>query len=201
MRPESKIYSRYFTYIKPLVRIPLVRTYGTTIFTILIMTIFIFFAIKPTVETILVLQKKLDDSNQLLAKLDKKAESLSLGKRNYDNLDPGIKNKIQSAIPDSINLKSIIQTLEGSAKNHDATVSALQIQPQLLEIKSDTKLGTLQEIGFTFNVEGDYSNLNSILQDLVLSSRLISIDSLSINKVSEGKGVVMSISGKAWYFK
>lgn len=201
MRPESKIYSRYFTYIKPLVRIPIIRTYGTTIFTILIMTIFIFFAIKPTVETILVLQKKLEDSNQLLAKLDKKAESLSLGKRNYDNLDPGIKNKIQNAIPDSIELKSIIQTLEASAKNHDASVSALQIQPQVLETKSDTKLGMLQEIGFTFNVEGDYSKLNSILQDLVLSSRLLSIDSMSINKTSEGKGVVMSISGKAWYFK
>lgn len=201
MRHESNIYSRYFTYIKPIVRLPIIRTYGTTIFTLLIMTLFVFFAIKPTIETILILQKKLEDSNQLLSKLEKKAESLSLGKRNYDNLDLGIKNKIQNAIPDSVDLKSVIQTLEGSAKTHDASVSALQIQPQVLESKSDNKIGVLQEIGFTFNIEGNFQNLNSILQDLISSSRLISIDSLSMNRISEGKGIVMSISGKAWYFK
>lgn len=201
MRNKSNKYFRYFTYIKPLVRLPIVRTYGTTIFTILIMTIFVFFAIKPTVETILVLQKKLDDSNQVLEKLKKKAESLSLGKKNYDNLDSSVKNRIQATIPDSVELKSVTQTLEEAAKLNDASISALQIEPQVLETKLDNKIGTLSEIGFTFNVEGSYSNVVLLLQDLSTSSRLISIDKLSISKVSEGQGVIMSTSGKAWYLK
>lgn len=201
MRSQTSRYSRYFTYVKPLVRLPIVRTYGTTIFTIIAAAIFVFFAIKPTVETILILQKKLDDSNQVLEKLQKKAEGLSLGKQNYDNLDPSIKNRIQAAIPDSVELKSVIQTLEGTARTHDATISALQIQPQILEPKLGNLVGILSETNFTFNIEGRYQNLISILQDLATSSRLISIDNLSITKSTEGAGVIMSISGKAWYLK
>lgn len=201
MRSQTSKYSRYFTYVKPLVRLPIVRTYGTTIFSILVMTIFVFFAIKPTVETILLLQKKLDDSNQVLKKLQKKAEDISLGKQNYDNLDSSVKNRIQAAIPDSIELKTVILTLESMAKIHDATISALQIQPQILESKLENQVGTLSEINFTFNIEGKYQNLISILQDLATSSRLLSIDNLSITKPTEGTGVIMSISGKAWYLK
>lgn len=200
MRRGSK-YSRYFTYVKPLVRFPIVRTYGTTIFNILLMIVFIFFAIKPTIETILTLQKKLEDSNQVLEKLQKKGEDLSLGKRNYDNLDSSIKNKIHAAIPDAVELRSVIQTLEGAASIHNASISALQIQPQVLETRLGSNIGTLSEVAFTFNVESAYEDLTSILRDLSTSSRLISIDNLSISKISEGQGVVMSISGKAWYLK
>src|SRR3989344_2923498 len=121
MKDRQKNYSRYFTYIKPLAKLPIVRTYGTTIFTIFIITIFIFFAIKPTIETILILQKKLDNSTLLLEQLQKKSQDLSAGRQNYENLDSSVKSKIATAIPDSIELKSIIQTLEGAANLHNAS--------------------------------------------------------------------------------
>ena len=201
MKSESSFYSRYFTYIKPVTKLPMVRTYGSIIFTLLIMLIFIYFAIKPTVETILVLQKKLADEELVLQKITKKASDLSLGKQNYDNLDSQIKTKVQSAIPDNVELKSLIQALEQTAKNHDASVSALQIQPLTLETKKENILGTISEVSFTFNIEAQYLNMISFLQDLRVSSRLISIDSLSLNKVSEGSGLIMSIMGKAYYVK
>lgn len=200
MRGKS-IYSGYFTYIKPVVRLPIVRTYGTAIFTIFIMAIFVSFAIKPTVETILVLQKKLENSNQVLEQIKIKAENLSLGKQNYQDLDPSVKGRIQSAIPDTVELKTLIQTLEGVARKYEASVSALQILPQTLETKQENKVGMVSEIDFIFNIEGDYRNLISILQDFQTSSRLVSIDKLILTKISEGPGVIMSISGKALYIK
>lgn len=201
MRSESQIYSRYFTYIKPITRAPIVKTYGSTIFTLLVTAIFIFFAIKPTVETILVLQKKLEDSNQVLKKVNQKANNLSAGKANFEKLDSGLKDKLSAAIPDTVSLRSVIQSLEQSAKVHEASISALQIQPLLLETKRDHQPGTLAEISFTFNVEGQYKNLISLLQDLRSRARLISIDSLSLSKLSEGGGLIMSITGKAYYLK
>lgn len=201
MRDKSSIYSRYFTYIKPFVGIPIVKTYGSTIFTFLVMTIFIVFAVKPTVETIIVLQKKLDDSNDVLKKINQKANDLSLAKQNYDKLDLSLKSKISATIPDSFQLKSIAQILESAAKNHNASVSAFQIQPLVLEPKAQNSTGTISEIGFTFNVTGAYQNLVSILQDLKGSSRLISIDSLSLAQVNEGGGLIMSLSGKTYYIK
>ena len=201
MKSESSFYSRYFTYIKPVTKLPVVKTYGSTIFTLLIMLGFIYFAIRPTIETILILQKKLADQEQVLQKITKKANDLSLGKQNFDNLNPQVKFKIQSAVPDNVELKSLIQVLEQTAQNHSASVSALQIQPLTLEVRKENVLGTISEIAFTFNIEGQYANMISFLQDLKTSSRLISIDSLSLNKVSEGSGLIISIMGKAYYVK
>lgn len=201
MKPTSLIYSRYFTYIKPFTKLPIIRTYGSTIFTLIIISLFIFYAIKPTTETILVLQKKLADSTEVLDKVNKKANNLSLGKQNYENLNSSIKNKISQSIPDTAQMKSVTQTLEQTAQRHEASISALQIQPLSLETKVENQLGTLSEIGFTFNVEGKYENLVSILSDLKISERLISVENISLSKVNDGSGLIMSISGKAYYIK
>lgn len=201
MRNKSNIYFRYFTYIKPIAKFPIVKTYGSTIFTILVMIIFILFAIKPTVETILILQKKLEDSNQILIKLQEKGEKLSLGRENYENLNPSIETKIQAAIPNTAEFNNVIQILEGTAARYEASISALQIQPHTLEVKEENKVGIISEISFIFNVEGAYQNLISILQDLKTSSRLISTDNITLTKVSDEGGVIMSISGKVWYIR
>lgn len=201
MKPQSKIYSRYFTYIKPITQLPIIKTYGSTIFTLLVMIIFILYAIKPTLETILVLQKKLADETQILEKVDQKANNLAKARENYENLDPGLKSKIEAAIPETINLKTVTQTLEQTAEKYEASISALQIQPLVVETKVENQLGTLSEIAFTFNVEGQYKNLILLLQDLKSSDRLISIDSSSLSKLSEGAGLIMSLSGKAYYIK
>ncbi len=201
MNNRSAFYSRYFTYIKPLTRLPIVKNYGSTIFSLLIITTLVYFAIKPTVETILILQKKIADADAVLQKVTQKAENLSQGKKNYDNLDQNIKDKISAAIPDSINLKPLLQTFEQAARNHEASVSALQIQPLTLDTKTTDKLGLLTEVKFTFNAEGSYNNLTALLQDLKVSKRLVSIDSLSLSKTSDGKTLILSLSGKAFYLK
>lgn len=201
MKPQSQIYSRYFTYIKPIGKLPIVRTYGSTIFTLVVMVIFILFAIRPTIETILILQKKLADSTAVLEKINQKANDLTIGKQNYDHLDQTIKTAISTAIPDSANLKTLIQTLEQAAGRHEASISALQIQPLVLEVKNESGVGKPSDILFTFNVEGAFMNLVALLQDLKTSSRLISIESLSLSKLSEGSGLIMSITGKAFYIK
>lgn len=202
MNNKSTIYSRYFTYIKPFTKLPVVRNYGSTIFTLFTITILTFFAIKPTIETILVLQKKLADSDAVLQKITQKANNLSLGKKNYDNLDQNIKDAISTAIPDSVTIKSVTQTLEQTAKFHEASISALQFQPIVIDVKSEDKVGLISEIPFTFNTEGTYQNLIALLQDLKTSSRLVSVDSVSISKIVDGGAtLIMSLSGKAYYLK
>ena len=80
-------------------------------------------------------------------------------------------------------------------------MSALQIQPLVVDTKVDERMGTLSEIAFTFNTEGDYTNLIALLQDLKTSSRLISIENLPISKVIDSQTLIMSLSGKAYYLK
>jgi len=201
LRNKSSLYSRYFTYIKPIGKLPIVKNYGPTIFTLLTISLLIFFALKPTVETILVLQKKLANQKEVLQKVNQKANDLALGKRNFDNLDPGIKEKISAAVPDKVNLKSLIESLEETARAYEASVSAMQIQPFVIEETIENKMGSLAEVSFTFNVEGGYENLTALLQDLKGSSRLISVENLSLSKTAETENLIMSLSGKAFYLK
>jgi len=137
---ESNRYSRYFTYIKPLTRLPIIKTYGPAIFSLLTMSIFIVFAIRPTIETIIVLQKKLADADKIVAQINEKTDNLSKGRENYQLLSQNIKNKIRAAIPDNIDIKSLSQALETSAKTNEASISALQIQPLILENTTNCKL-------------------------------------------------------------
>ncbi len=201
MTKESSRYFRYYTYIKPIANLPLVKNYSPTIFTLITITIFIFFAIKPTVETIFVLQKRLDNTQQVLNEVTKKAEALSLGKQNYEKLDPNIKTKILSAIPDNVGLKSLIQSLEQTTLKNQASISALQIQPLTVTSKEAGTIGGLSEVSFVFNVEGKYQDLLSILQELKRSARLISIDNIAFNRLETEGGLVMSLTGKAYYIK
>lgn len=198
---ESNLYSRYFTYIKPLTRLPIIKTYGPAIFSLLTISVFVVFAIRPTLETILVLQKKLTDADKIIAQIKEKTDNLSKGRENYQLLSQDIKNKIRASVPDNIDIKSLSQILEVSAKTNEASISALQIQPLILENKANENKNQLGEILFTFNIEGSYSTLTSVLRDLKLSNRLISIDKLNFNKVAEGKNIIMSINGKAYFLK
>ncbi len=201
--PSSNVrYSRYFTYIQPVLKSPIVKTYGTYTLTFFTMAIFIIFAIKPTIETIIVLQKKIEDSNLVLEKINKKSEDLSLGKQNYQALDPTIRQKINMAVPDTLSLKTLIQSLEQAANTNQASISALQVQPVTIESKDPNSVSTaLGEIEFTFNIEGSYNTLLTVLKQIQSSTRLISIENLLFNKALDGNILLLSVTGKAYYLK
>lgn len=202
MAKGSARYFRYFTFILPIGNIPFVKNYGPTTATILVMIIFILFAIKPTVASIIVLQKKIEDANKILQQIDQKTKDLNLAKQNYESLDNSIIFKIQSAIPDTITVNTITSSLEQSATKSEASISALQLQPITIEPKKDSQIRKLAEVEFTFNIEGTYPKLVLVLQDLRKTNRLITISSLSFRNTEEqNPNLVMSMRGKAYFLK
>lgn len=201
MNPNHR-YSRYFTYIQPVLKIPIVKSYGGIIINLLALSVFIIFAIKPTVETILVLQKRLEDSNKVLEEISQKSENLSIAKRSYSEMDSSIKAKVQTAVPTSVSLKTLTTSLENIALNNEASISALQIQPLTIRsVTSSSMDKKLQELSFTYNVEGSYASLVNILKDLQETVRVISIDSLILNKTDVSSNLLMSVTGKAYYLE
>lgn len=194
-------YFRYFTYIEPVMKAPLIKTYGSLILTILTLSIFTIFAIKPTIETIIILQKKLADQQQILAAVNKKSQNLSLGSNNYKTLvAQGIKEKINSQVPNSAAIGELSKSLEDSAKVPQASISAIQYQTITISPATSSATPTLMEIPFIYNIEGTYSALLTVLQNLDTGSRLITINSLNFAKLEEGN-LLLSVSGKAYYLK
>ena len=194
-------YFRYFTYIEPIIRAPLVKTYGTLIMTIVLLIIFVLFAIKPTIETIFLLLKDLENQKSTLAQLKKKRGDLTLAIKNYNSLDSNILSSIETSIPKSTRIDQLVTSLENAASIPEASISALQFQPITIEPPANVTSNALTEISFTFNIEGSYQNLMIILNNLRQSPRLISMDKVLFSKLSTSSLLLMSISGKAYYIK
>lgn len=200
MTPTNR-YSRYYTYIKPLISSQVVKSYGVWTFSALTIIIFVIFAIKPTVETISALQQKLEISKQTLEKVNQKVQNLQQGRQNYEQLGPVTITKINLAVPTQISLKSLIEPLEQAARANQASISALQIEPVTISQKEQNQSLTLDKIKFTFNIEGSFTNLLKLLQQLQKSSRLISIDSIVLNKAPDSITILMSVTGHSYYLK
>lgn len=201
MTSRSTKYFRYYTYIEPIIKNPIIKTYGYAIFTIIMTIVFILFAIKPTLQTIVLLQKELENQLNALSKIDKKIEDLQIAQKNYLSLDEELKSKIEMSVPDNPSLPSLIRSLEGTTLGTEASISALQFQPIVIEEKKTSENYTIQEISFTFNIEGTYDTLKKILNNLRNDTRVVTIDNLSFNKVEGGRTILLSVTGKVYYLR
>lgn len=160
------------------------------------------FAVRPTISTILNLQKNIADDKKVLASLEEKANNLTLAKQNLENLNPETKNKIEKLLPAKTNVTSLISSLKESSGN-TASISALQIQPvNLINENTDTTKAKMNvgEINFSYNIQGSFSQLLVILQNLNRSSRLIKIDNIVLSRQAN-VSTILSVNGKAYYLK
>lgn len=193
--------TKYFTYIKPILRNKAARTYGPVMFSLVTIAIFSVFAVKPTVETIISLQKSISEQNELLDKVTTKADNLVLGRRNYQNIDSEVRIKLESLIPNSLFLPTIINNLNALAISNQASISAIQFQPSVLEPTPESlnKNAGLKEITFIINTQGSYNSLVNFLTNLS-NERLIEVQSIIFNKTEENP-LSMTINAKAYYLK
>lgn len=194
-------YSKYYVYIKPVIGNQYVKSTAPYIFSILAIIIFVIFAIRPTILTIISLQKNIKDNQQVLAVLDQKSQDLTDGKRNLDNLDPNIKTLINTRLPDTVEVTTLINDLQTAALK-TASISALQVQPITIysNTSSNPSKKNIGEVLFSLNIQGSYPQLLQALDNIAKTPRLLNITSAIFSK-SAGGEIGLSVSGKAYYLK
>ncbi len=199
MQPK---FSRYYTYIKPIARNKFVRSYATTIFNLIAISIFAFYAIRPTVITILALHKSLDEQKSILTSVVSKRNSLAQGRTNLENLDPDVKTKLQNLIPAEPDLPVISAILGSLVAKYEATIAGIQFQPVTLDplVLTPNKDAVISEAEFSMSVQGTYSQLSGILESLKKLERLINIKTVSMNRL-DGGTILMLVNAKAYYLK
>lgn len=199
MNPKK---SRYFTYIRPIIKSKFAKTYSSLIFSLITISIFSYYAIRPTVTTILSLQKSIDEQTTVLNSLKEKVDNLVKGKRNYENIPPSVKTKLTNLVPDNQALPTLINSLTYAANDAEASISGIQIQPVQLESKNSllSKTAEIKQVDFTFNAQSSFANLMKLLTNLKRNDRLVTITAVSFIQPLEGN-LVMSITGKTHYIK
>jgi Tfp pilus assembly protein PilO len=199
MKPQ---FSRYYTYIRPILKNKTVKTYSSLVFSLFMVVIFSLFAIKPTITTIVALQKSIDEQEKLLEQIQKKGQDLEVGKKNYDQIDSDTKLMLLGLIPNSTSIPSLIDSLSSLAASFDASMSGVQIQPVDLQGSPSrlSKQAGLKEIEFTLSVQGSYIQLTDFLDALYRIDRLINIQTVAFSKQVDG-GLTMTVNARANFIK
>lgn len=198
--PKSK-----YEELIPALKSQKAQQFTTIVLTILAFCFFSLFAVTPTVTTILDLQKQVDDSDFVNQKLTEKIVNLNTLQRKYTELSTTIP-LIFAAIPLTPNTNDFAGQIQALASDSNVTLAQFNItkidlysnKPPTLIPLGGTTLGTFD---FSIEAHGSFIQLKTFMNSLAHFERIISIDSISINKPDEKKSdYTANIKGET-YFK
>jgi Tfp pilus assembly protein PilO len=195
-------FSRYYTFVRPILKNQKVQNYSTIAFSMIAVLIFSLFAIRPTISTILSLQKSIVEEKSIVDKLQTKAVNLTKAQEELAKIPASTVSKVDNLLPDRTEVTALSDDLTNLAAANDASISALQYQPLEL-VGQAAQLNpnpTLKEIDFTMNMSGSYPKIINLLNSLANSSRLIKIDTINLTQ-TETQVLIVSIIGKAYYLQ
>lgn len=191
---------------------PNIKIYLELILSLTTIIIFSIFAIKPTILTIIELNKEIQTKEDTIAGIDQKLIDLQKADEIMQNEAEKLAN-IKRAVPSSASPENIILEMERlAAKN---SLQILNLSMSEVTIMGNEKLKKkgvetfkklpleADELPFTVSLSGSYQNLVLLISDIENQIRPVKIDSLTINTsiTEDGKILILTIAGRLPFFK
>lgn len=182
------------------------QAFTSIVLTLIALSFLGFFAINPTVTTIIQLRKELEDNRILEKKLEQKIINLSRLQQSYKELSPRIPT-VLLAVPLEPTATLLAGKIQAIAQESGVSLSRLQIyQIELVRTGLDPKKKVQEALypSFTFSlgVEGDAASIAQFLSSVVNFDRIITLDSFSVTKDQAVPGnTILSVQGKTYFIR
>lgn len=163
--------------------------------TLLTVSFFGFFALRPAFSIIANLQKQLADNKVVLTALSDKLSALINLDKEYKQIEPNLE-VIYEAIPTTAQAGPLIRQVEKLAQTNNLTVNSLTTGV-IEDYPLDTK-NTMYSFTFTLNAIGNESSIQAFLTSLVKFNRVIGISRVVTDKTESGT-VEATIEGIAYF--
>lgn len=158
------------------------------------------FAINPTLSTIAKLKKELADNRFVDQKLQEKINNLSVLQQKYNLIQADVP-VVLASVPQGPEVPLLLGQMQSIAKNSNITFDSLQ-SFQVEAVSSSTNQNKYSSFSFSASLQGSYNDVIKFLSSFVNMQRVISIDTLSINKKGDQAGTLqVDILGKAYFKK
>ena len=184
---SHKPYSQRYKKIGPFFKKPRMRAYTMLILSFFTMSFFGVFAIKPTLQTIAGLKKKINDSLLVNEALEKKIINLSQVKEEYKKIENDL-SLISKALPSEARFSFFLKDLETLAQEAGATISGVKLETIDLTQKD---LQSPIKISSFLTLEGDYFSCKKFLEKLLNHSRIYLIDRFEIRSDLKEEGITI----------
>jgi len=207
--------SRYGKRLKTLSQRPVAQASLVLIFSLLTVSFFGIFAIKPTLVTIAELMRSIRDKEEVNIQLQNKIEALALAQANYEKIKPYLED-VEKIIPQEVSFLHLLSeinliawekqvVLEGGRFGEFVLVrteEGLVIKEEEQEATASATKTPLSELTFSLNLSGDYQNLKKFLGELAKIDRLIIMEeTIFQTEGTEEVSLLVDIQAKAFYLE
>lgn len=189
-------------------RLPAVQVSLTLVLSLFVMALFIVFALRPTILSIVTLQTTITESKKTLQQLDTKVSYLQKAAVQLEAIKP-ILPTLNLNIPNNGAMYSpLTGAVESLSKQSGTALESESLGPTLLFSRilspfTPNKNQSVIELPFTVRVTGGFPNVLDFLTKILTMERIVSVESIAITKQigskTEGEGVALNISGSAYY--
>lgn len=196
-KTELHRYKRYYQSLEGVAAKPKARAYTTAIFSFLAISLFGWYAIRPTIQTILYLQKEIEDNKLVSAQMEEKIGKLIEAHATYQSVEDDIPFLTQ-AIPPAPEALTALGQIRNIALIRGASISAItsstapllsneQTAPNKSTVIKGISNRKIKSVQLSVIAVGTYDILQGIIEDVVSLRRIVTIESLSFtpNRESE----------------
>ena len=210
-----KDYLRYRSYFLNIVNLykrrPDLKTFLELILTLAAISFFAFFALKPTLLTVIELLKEIEAKEETVSKMNTKIQNLQEAQVLYIQEEARIE-LLKTAVPDKPVPDLFVRQVEGLATSFPVNLLGITIGEVTLlgeekEQRAKEELQPLPEeskgITFSISIAGGYQGVADFLSALEDMRRPVKIDALNIlsPKLEETQNLVLVVSGRTPYLK
>ncbi len=179
------------------------RSYAAFVMTLLAIIIFGFFAINPTLGTIIELNKELADSKYVDQQFVEKISNLASLQASYTKLTNDIPI-VLDAVPSAPDIPTFLAQVQSVATVTDIQLSRLQVQPVDIS-NAPQPASSFLSFSFSIVASGTKDQADNFVDGISNFDRLITVDNISIASQKDsgdlGSGtILLNIKGRA-YFK
>jgi hypothetical protein len=202
-------FKRYYQQLTPALKKPKMQASTAAVFSFLAVSLFLWYAVRPTAQTIIYLRKEIADKTDLNKRMEDKITALIEAQANYENAQSKLP-LITQALPGDPDGVIIAKQLRNLASAAQASISAMQIPGLPLIAQEATPgasraapAGTVSNFPITMVVKGPYAAIRAFLTGLLNMRRIVTIETLSLKQetktLTPGEELQLSVRLKSYY--
>ncbi|MBI4099870.1 type 4a pilus biogenesis protein PilO [Candidatus Microgenomates bacterium] len=194
----ARRYSRYYIYLEPVVSDPLIRGYFSFVASLFLIAFLLIFALSPTINTMLTLQKKIGQQKEILAALDQKRQALIVAQQNYAQIENSLP-LLLTALPTNPAPQTILSGVASVASASGVVVSGLHFAD--IPLSADQFSDQRTSVDFTFVISGLPDQTRDFLKKLENLPRQIRVVTVSIGRATGQSGDLVNVMANGFYLK
>lgn len=196
-KTEIDRYKRYYQNVEPALAKPANKAYTAIIFSFLAVSLFGWYAIRPTMQTIFSLKRETTDKIDINKKMEDKISALIEAQAVYQEVESKIPI-INQAIPTNSDAVSLMNQLRSLASESSVSVIAAMLPPlPLTHEQSPTNTSAplkLADFTVTMSISGTYANIKNFLTGILNMRRIIEISSMTFSPQRRGFDTIQNES-------